>query len=171
MLLLLGWCWSFFFAVYGSKSNIFDVSKHVDELPLNELLDGSYNCPSLVKDKGKGTKDSNESILNSVTKACSLLRLQSPVEAQNSAERDNSYNQKVYVGIAGTGASPASKNDGGKEDDCSVNQPSTDKLNFDDVSKYGNLVIGSGYFNALMSIILLDTYYTILIHHVVEIWL
>ncbi|KAL3499293.1 hypothetical protein ACH5RR_038386 [Cinchona calisaya] len=108
--------------VYGSKSNTFDVTKLVDELPLNELLDGSYNYLTLAKDKGKAVENSNENLLQSVRKACSLLRLQNPVHTQNSADTDNNYNQ-VSVGPFSPGACQTSLMDGGKADSCTAIQP------------------------------------------------
>lgn len=114
--------------VYGSKSNFFDVSNHVDELPLNELLDGSYNCPSLMRDKAKGAEDSSENFLTAVRKAFSVLRVESTVHAQNSVDRENNFNQTPSVGAV---ASPTSRNDKGI---CSVNQSSADKLSFEDDS-------------------------------------
>ncbi|KAL3498913.1 hypothetical protein ACH5RR_041645 [Cinchona calisaya] len=116
-----------FLAVYGSKSDVFDVTKPVDELPLNELLDGSFKCPSLVKEKGKGVENSNENLLHSVRKACSLLQVRSPVHNQNSADIDNTYNKKVSLDLFTSGASPTSRIDGGKANSSTVNQPSSDK--------------------------------------------
>lgn len=135
-----------FFAVYGSKSNFFAVSNHVDELPLNELLDGSYNCPSLMREKGKGAENSSENFLSAVNKAFSVLRVEGPVQAQNSVDRENNFNQTPSVA---TVASPTSRNDQGV---YSVNQPSANKLSFEDVRKSDNLVCGSlfGCSNALM---------------------
>lgn len=137
-----------FFAVFGSKSNFSDVSNHVDELPLNELLDGSYNCPSLMRDKGKGAENSSDNFLSSVNKAFSVLRVESPVHVQNSVDRENNFNQTPSVGAV---ASPTIRNDQGV---YSVNEPSANKLNFEDVRKSDNLVCGSlfGCSNALMSV-------------------
>ncbi|KAJ4957022.1 hypothetical protein NE237_013805 [Protea cynaroides] len=66
--------------IYGPKSDIHDATKQVDELSLNELLDGSYKCPTLCQDKGKKAANTNENILHSVRKACSILQLQRPVQ-------------------------------------------------------------------------------------------
>ena len=111
-------------AVYGSKSDIFDGTKPVDELPLSELLDGSYNCPSLVKDKGKAVENSNENLLHLVRKAASLIWRQSPVHSQNPANINDVDNQNVSMGPFSIGACPTSRLDGEKEDSCTVNQPS-----------------------------------------------
>ncbi|XP_071918151.1 uncharacterized protein [Coffea arabica] len=116
-----------FVAVYGSKSDIFDGTKPVDELPLSELLDGSYNCPSLVKDKGKAVENSNENLLHLVRKAASLIWRQSPVHSQNPANINDVDNQNVSMGPFSIGACPTSRMDGEKEDSCTVNQPSNYK--------------------------------------------
>ncbi|XP_020677307.1 uncharacterized protein LOC110095923 isoform X1 [Dendrobium catenatum] len=58
---------------HGSKSDIHDIAKNLDELSLCELLDGSYKFPKLLVDKGKKYSNSNDSILLSVRKACSIL--------------------------------------------------------------------------------------------------
>ncbi|XP_071918150.1 uncharacterized protein [Coffea arabica] len=115
------------FVVYGSKSDIFDGTKPVDELPLSELLDGSYNCPSLVKDKGKAVENSNENLLHLVRKAASLIWRQSPVHSQNPANINDVDNQNVSMGPFSIGACPTSRMDGEKEDSCTVNQPSNYK--------------------------------------------
>ncbi|KAF8413248.1 hypothetical protein HHK36_001224 [Tetracentron sinense] len=69
--------------IYGLKSGIHDVTKHADELSLNELLDDSYKCPILCQEKGKKATNTNENILHSVRKACSILQLQRPIHSQN----------------------------------------------------------------------------------------
>lgn len=58
---------------HGSKSDLHDIAKKMDELSLSELLDGSYKFPKLPMDKGKKYSYSNDSILLSVRKACSIL--------------------------------------------------------------------------------------------------
>lgn len=62
--------------VYGSKHDMCDFAKNVDEVSLNELLDGSYKCPNSIKEKEKKTENLNGSILVSVREACSILQLQ-----------------------------------------------------------------------------------------------
>lgn len=102
--------------VYGSKPDIYDLTKHVDELSLNGLLDGSHKCPSFTKDKGKKVANLNENILHSVREACSILRLQKPIQPQNFAGIDDTYNQKVSTCLVGTHSSLASRNDSDKGD-------------------------------------------------------
>lgn len=86
--------------LYGLKSDIYDATKLVDELSLNELslnelLDGSYKRPSLGKAKAKGVENVNENFLLSIKKACSILPLQGPLKSQNFSETDSSSNQKM----------------------------------------------------------------------------
>ncbi|XP_062074450.1 uncharacterized protein LOC133778510 isoform X2 [Humulus lupulus] len=83
-----------FFGVYGLKSDNHDVTNLVDDLPLNELLHGSYQPPSLGKDKGKKATVVNESFLHSLRKSCSLLQLPRPV-SQNIVEIDSCSNKKM----------------------------------------------------------------------------
>lgn len=75
--------------VYGSKHDICDFTKQVDEVSLNELLDGSYKRPNSVKEKEKKTESINESILLSVREACSILHLQKPTQTPNIAALDS----------------------------------------------------------------------------------
>lgn len=99
-----------------------------------------------MREKGKGAENSSENFLSAVNKAFSVLRVEGPVQAQNSVDRDNNFNETPSVG---TVASPTSRNDQGV---YSVNQPSANKLSFEDVRKSDNLVCGSlfGCSNALM---------------------
>ncbi|KAF5201455.1 hypothetical protein FRX31_008958 [Thalictrum thalictroides] len=52
----------FISGVYGLKSDIHDVTKHVEVLSLRDLLDGSYQYPSLRQDKGKKAANTNENL-------------------------------------------------------------------------------------------------------------
>ncbi|KAJ4950079.1 hypothetical protein NE237_026911 [Protea cynaroides] len=90
--------------LYGLKSDIHNVTKHVDELSLNELLDGSYECSNLCQDKRKKAANTNENTLHLVRKACSILQLKRPVQSQNSFELDGSSNKKApsLLGISGS---------------------------------------------------------------------
>ncbi|KAF4404431.1 uncharacterized protein LOC115716267 [Cannabis sativa] len=82
------------FGVYGLKSDNHDVTKFVDDLPLNDLLHGNYQPPSLGKDKGKKATTVNESFLNSLRKSCSLLHLPRLV-SQSIVEIDSCSNRKM----------------------------------------------------------------------------
>ncbi|CAK9156570.1 unnamed protein product [Ilex paraguariensis] len=115
--------------VYGSKSDIFDVTKHLGDLSLNELLDGTYKCPSFVKEKGKKAANLTENLLHSVTKACSVLQLRKPGQPQNCVEEENSYSRKVSSAcLMSSGSSLASRTDGDKGDTNATDLSSCNKL-------------------------------------------
>lgn len=126
-----------FFGVYGLKSDILDITKHVDELSLKDLLDGTCECPSLGKDKGKKTASLNENFLHSVRKACSSLPLAKPAQPQNFAEMGSSTNKKLPI-CPPTSISlvPTDDNDD-KWNSCTTEQSSCDK---ESCSKYGTPV-------------------------------
>ncbi|XP_028104406.1 uncharacterized protein LOC114303487 [Camellia sinensis] len=116
--------------INGLKPDTSDVTKHLDELSVNELLDGSYKCPSFAKDKGKKAANLNENILHSVRKTCSILRQCKPLQSQNSVEIDNSYNQKVSTCPLSSDTSVATRNDNDKGDTCTTDLSSHDKDSF-----------------------------------------
>ncbi|XP_022736263.1 uncharacterized protein LOC111289460 isoform X2 [Durio zibethinus] len=61
-----------FLGLYGLKADIHDVTKLVEDLSLNELLDGTYECPSLGKEKGRKAANPTENFLHSIKKdSCS----------------------------------------------------------------------------------------------------
>ncbi|KAL5551856.1 hypothetical protein UlMin_002032 [Ulmus minor] len=85
-----------FLGAYGLKSDNHDVTKHLDDLSLDKLLDGNYQCPSLGKDKGKKAANLNESFLPSIRKACSILQpFPRTVLPENIAEMDSCSNKKM----------------------------------------------------------------------------
>lgn len=88
--LIIAFWVNFMSGLYGLKSDNHDVTKHVDELSLNDLLDGNYKSPSLGKDKAKRAANTNENFLQSIKKACSMLELRRPVKSQNISETDSS---------------------------------------------------------------------------------
>lgn len=110
------------------KSDTSDVTKHLDELSVNELLDGSYKGPSFAKDKGKKAANLNENVVHSVRNAFSILRLHKPLHNQNSSEIDNSCNRKVSTCSVSSDASVASRNAGDKGDTSTVHPSSYDKV-------------------------------------------
>lgn len=81
--------------VHGLKTDIHDITKLVDDLSLNDLLQGTYECPSLAKDGGKKAANTTEHILHSVRKACSILQLYSSAQIQSFAEIDSCSNEKM----------------------------------------------------------------------------
>lgn len=112
--------------VYGSKHDICDFGKHVDEVSLNELLDGSYKCPDSTKEKEKKTEILNGSILLSVREACSILQLQKPSQTSqtpNVAPVDGNYNQNASsclpnAAISGPNMIDENKGDAGDPSSC-----------------------------------------------------
>jgi len=81
--------------LYGLKHDFHDVTKLMDEPPLDELLRGTFDCPNLSKDKGKKTSNLSVSFLNSVRKACSILQPPKSTQSQNMSEVDYSSNMKM----------------------------------------------------------------------------
>ncbi|KAF8379604.1 hypothetical protein HHK36_029045 [Tetracentron sinense] len=113
--------------IYGLKSGIHDVIKHVDELSLNELLDDSYKCPTLCQDKGKKATNVNENILHSVRKACSVLQLWRPVQSRNAVDLDSSSNRKTPSCLLSSASSVISSIDCDKGDNCTTDLTSCRK--------------------------------------------
>lgn len=59
---------------YGLKPDAHDITKLIDDISLDELLDGSYKCPTVGKEKGKKPAITSENILHSVRKSVSILQ-------------------------------------------------------------------------------------------------
>lgn len=111
------------------KPDINDVTKQLDEPLLNELLDGSYKCPSIAKDKGKKAANLNENIMHSVREACSILRLRKPVQPHDFAGIDNNYDRKVSAYHVSSDSSVApSRNDVDKGDTYGADLCSSNKV-------------------------------------------
>ncbi|KAK8939582.1 hypothetical protein KSP40_PGU015786 [Platanthera guangdongensis] len=70
---------------HGFKSDTHDIIKQLEELSLFDLLNGSYQFSMLPVDKGKKSSNSNDSILLSVRKACSILCPPAHALAENSS--------------------------------------------------------------------------------------
>ncbi|KAL0794008.1 hypothetical protein Bca101_065385 [Brassica carinata] len=78
-----------FFGAYGLKPEINDVTKLVEDLSLNKLLEGSYECPPpLGKDKMKKLENPNDALLSVVRNVWSVLPTRRPVQSQIPAELD-----------------------------------------------------------------------------------
>ncbi|XP_074559316.1 uncharacterized protein LOC141815278 isoform X2 [Curcuma longa] len=58
---------------YGLKSDLSDITRHIEEVGINELLDGSYRYSNVNAEKGKKLPVVCESMLTSLRKAISLL--------------------------------------------------------------------------------------------------
>ncbi|KAK7358570.1 hypothetical protein VNO77_00503 [Canavalia gladiata] len=117
-----------FFGLYGLKHDFHDVTKLMDEPPLDELLKGTFDCPILGnKDKGKKTSNMNESFLNSVKKACSILQFPKPVQSQNMTEMDYSSNMKISTCQLSSVCAVESVGNGDKEQSCTTDISSCPK--------------------------------------------
>ncbi|XP_047980049.1 uncharacterized protein LOC125221822 isoform X1 [Salvia hispanica] len=79
-----------FLGTYGLKTDVFDITKLVNELPLHDLVSGNYKSPSISKDKGKKSSSSNNDLMQSFRKACYVLQAQKGLQVQNCAEIENS---------------------------------------------------------------------------------
>ncbi|KAI3856996.1 hypothetical protein MKW92_024068 [Papaver armeniacum] len=102
--------------IYGLKSDIHAVTRHVDELSLNEILDGSYKCPILSQSKGKKSANTTDNILHSVRKVCSILQPQrAPEPSQKDVDLD-SGSIKMEACISDTGFCSSKREENDKED-------------------------------------------------------
>ncbi|KFK40475.1 hypothetical protein AALP_AA2G000600 [Arabis alpina] len=77
-----------FFGTYGLKPEINDVTNLVEDLSLNRLLEGSYECARLGNDKMKKLENPNDTLLSVVRSVWSILPTRRPVQSQSSAEVD-----------------------------------------------------------------------------------
>ncbi|XP_011022608.1 PREDICTED: uncharacterized protein LOC105124328 isoform X3 [Populus euphratica] len=118
-----------YFGLCGLKTDDHDITKLVDYISLNDVLDGTYECPSLGKDKGKKAINATENILHSVVKACFILHFSRPAQLQNFAETDVYSNEKMppcpsySVSIVENGDSSATDISSCTKDSC--NKPET----------------------------------------------
>ncbi|KAK9053116.1 hypothetical protein SSX86_029746 [Deinandra increscens subsp. villosa] len=99
--------------VYGSKHDI-----HVEEVSLNELLDGSYKCPNSIKVKEKSTETLNASIVQSVREACSIFHLQKPAQTPKVPAVDATYNYKDSSFITSSSTNSHNKGDATDTSPC-----------------------------------------------------
>ncbi|KAK4373886.1 hypothetical protein RND71_004563 [Anisodus tanguticus] len=113
-----------FLGMYGLKSDGMDVTKDVDDLPLRELLDGSYKCAPFPKDKRNKASKSNDSLMQLVRDANSMLRRQKSVQTQNCSNVDS----KLSCIHPYTSSSSASRNDGDKGETRIDNPSSSDQV-------------------------------------------
>ncbi|XP_021757569.1 uncharacterized protein LOC110722609 isoform X3 [Chenopodium quinoa] len=105
------------FGIYGLKPDVHDVSKLLDDISLDKLLDGTYKCPNLGKDKGKKVANLAENILDSVKKACSVIRLPGVQQAKQAEEMDIETNKKIPLSSSPSNTSSLNGSDG---DECSL---------------------------------------------------
>ncbi|KAL0447871.1 UNVERIFIED_CONTAM: hypothetical protein Slati_1915000 [Sesamum latifolium] len=98
----------------------------------DELLHGSYSSPSTAEDKGEKAPNSNNNLLESVRKACSVLQAQKVLQAQNCAEIDTSCIQKGSTSLVTVNSAPGQTDDD-KGDNCAADLPLSDKVQDSDV--------------------------------------
>ncbi|XP_057518565.1 uncharacterized protein LOC130799476 isoform X2 [Amaranthus tricolor] len=84
------------FGMYGLKPDIHDISKLMDDISLDELLEGTYKWSDSGNDKGKKVANVTENILDSVKKACSVIRLRVMKQAKQAEEVDIQVNEKIH---------------------------------------------------------------------------
>ncbi|KAF9685871.1 hypothetical protein SADUNF_Sadunf03G0099500 [Salix dunnii] len=125
-----------YFGLCGLKTDGHDITKLVDHVSLNDVLDGTYECPSLGKDKGKKAINATENILLSVIKACFILHFSRPALIQNFAETDVCSNEKMptcpsySVSVVENGDSSATDITSSNKDSCNKPQTPANLLDF-----------------------------------------
>ena len=102
----------------------------MEDLSLNELLDGTYEYPSLGKEKGRKAANTTENFLHSVKKACSILPLRR-VQSQNFTDVHNSSHKKMPMYPPSSVSVAPSCINGDKEDTCSIDPLPCNKVRFD----------------------------------------
>ncbi|KAG0455842.1 hypothetical protein HPP92_023630 [Vanilla planifolia] len=89
------------FASGNTIADLHDFAKHLDELSLSQLLDGSYKYHKLTVEKGKKSSVTNESILLSVRRACSILfppTFSAAEKTNNLKESQRSQDPSFFMG-------------------------------------------------------------------------
>ncbi|CAH9089756.1 unnamed protein product [Cuscuta epithymum] len=108
-----------FLGSYGLKSDTLDVAEKMEDMSLEELLDGSYMSPLFTKYKEKKATSSNESLLHAIRNACSLL--QKPERVKSCSDDDKIAEPMHIASFSATEA------DGIKADACTSAVSSYDK--------------------------------------------
>lgn len=65
--------WPLISGTHGLRSDIRDITNHIENLSLSELLNGTYKYSSLGREKGKKVLRTKDELLVSVRKAFSML--------------------------------------------------------------------------------------------------
>ncbi|KAK1356445.1 Serine/threonine-protein phosphatase PP1-like [Heracleum sosnowskyi] len=100
---------------YGLRADMEDVTKNVNELSLNELLEGNYKCPNFAVDKGERSEDPIGKIMQSVKDAWSILQTRK-IKPQV-MEVDGSYHQEILApSYLALDSLVASRNEGANKD-------------------------------------------------------
>lgn len=80
--------------IYGLKSDSIDVSKHMANLTLTDLLSGYCEVARSSRTDTRGSNNNNENILESVQNICKILPCQSVLSQKNMNALDSNYNLK-----------------------------------------------------------------------------
>lgn len=96
--------------IYGLRSGLHDVTKYMEELSLDDLLDGSYQYSNKCVEKRKKASNGNENILLSVRNACSILQLREAVDSGGKIKALTSPQNSI--------SSTANMSDGEEKDNC-----------------------------------------------------
>ncbi|XP_074264787.1 uncharacterized protein LOC141587234 [Silene latifolia] len=83
------------FGMYGLKPDVHDVTKLMVDISLDELLDGTYQCPTIGKDERTRTPSLNNNVLDSVRKVFSLIRPQGLQQDKQTEELDIQAIKKI----------------------------------------------------------------------------
>lgn len=126
--------------LYGLKHDFHDVTNLMDEPPLDELLKGTFDCPIIIKDKGRKASNNNESFLSSVRKACSIIQSPKPVQSQN-MEMDYSPNKKMSTTQVSSICAVESDVNEDKEQSCSTDMSSSQKVSMKWFRAYTRFVL------------------------------
>ncbi|WOK94190.1 hypothetical protein Cni_G02892 [Canna indica] len=113
--------------IHGLKSDLSDVAKHVDDLRLSELLDGSYRYSCINAEKGKKLPIAGENIFVSMRKAFSIL--------PQTCSTDSNGNRKTTLSHMKPSSSSSKSNCNQNDKDCDRSS-STKYPNSDDDNLY-----------------------------------
>ncbi|KAL9679044.1 hypothetical protein QQ045_016897 [Rhodiola kirilowii] len=105
---------------YGLKPDLHDITKQVNELSLTEhsleeLLDDTFLCQDVDKDRGNNTKNTNEKVVQSIKTVCSILVPQRPAQLEASSELEANLIKRVSPGMPFASYAPSSIVDGKRD--------------------------------------------------------
>ncbi|KAK4794496.1 hypothetical protein SAY86_012490 [Trapa natans] len=117
--------------LYGMKADVHEVTKLVNDLSLSEILEGTYKCPTLCKEKGKKTENANESMMQTVRKVCSMLQTVKSSKSLNVSDLDISSDKKVcspFLSSASLGGNGVVDDDSGDPSSVELASSNEDSL-------------------------------------------
>ncbi|KAL6889036.1 hypothetical protein ACP4OV_010062 [Aristida adscensionis] len=95
---------------YGLKSDIRDITNHIENLSLSELLNGTYKYSSLGREKGKKVLHTKDEILVNVRKAFSMLS-----DMDSGCGKDASFIMSPKMPLASTSSCDTKEQRGDKQ--------------------------------------------------------